>query len=267
MTRVFPAGAPGVIGIRLVPPPGGAGHAVVGTSRPHDTAAQIHAFGEQPVLRDALDTASLLDAVSAFAPDLVTRRLSELPDRADQISESSVRNTRIRTEGTLERGRARPIAGLHAGDTDGSRTSVATLPRGTAANWDTRAMPGTPYDGHDLAARVRTALTARDLDAFGAFLSDDVRWGDDDHPRRCRSRSDVLATFRRLMGEGAEADITELVAGTNGLLCGLSVRWSGTEDHPRERTLFHFYLVRDDHIVEIRPFDDRDSAARAAGVV
>ncbi len=267
MTRAFLAGATGVIGIRLVPLLVGAGHEVAGMTRSHDKAAQIDALGAQPVICDAFHTASLLDAVSAFAPDLVMHQLSDLPDRADQIPEYSARNTRIRTEGTLERGRAKPFAGLRTGDPNGSHTSVATHPRWKAANWDNRAMPGTAYDMHDLAERVRTALTARDLDAFGPLLSDDVRWGDDNHPRRCRSRSDVLATFRRLMDDGAEADITELVAGTNGLLCGLAVRWSGIEDNPRERTLFHVYLVRDDHIVEIQPFDDRDSAAQAAGVV
>ena len=127
-------------------------------------------------------------------------------------------------------------------------------------------MPGTVHNPHDLTDKVRTALETRDLDAFGALLSYDVRWGDDDHPRRCRSRSDVLATFRRLMDDGVEADITELVAGTNGLLCGLAVKWPTPGDHPSERTLFHVYLVRDHHIVEIQPYDDRESAAVAAGI-
>ena len=118
----------------------------------------------------------------------------------------------------------------------------------------------------DLAARVRVAFVERDLDAFGALLSDDVRWGDDNHPRRCRSRSDVVATFQRVMAEGAEADIAEVTAGTKGILCGLSVRSLGTERRSQERMLFHVYVVRDNEIIEIQRFDDRDSAARAAGV-
>ena len=124
----------------------------------------------------------------------------------------------------------------------------------------------TVHDAHDLTLRVRTAFTARDLEAFGALLSDDVRWGDDKHPKRCRSRSDVLATFRRLMDEGAEADITELVTGTNGLLCGLAVRWPSSGNELREKTLFHVYLVTDGHIVEIQPYEDRESAAATAGI-
>lgn len=90
--------------------------------------------------------------------------------------------------------------------------------------------------------------------------------GDDDHLRRCRSRSDLLATFWRLMDEGVHADITELVAGTNSLLIGLAVRWPTPGDHPSERTLFHVYPVSDGHIVEIQPYDDREPAATAAGV-
>ncbi|MDA8264617.1 MAG: nuclear transport factor 2 family protein [Actinomycetota bacterium] len=126
-------------------------------------------------------------------------------------------------------------------------------------------MSGSVHDTHDLAERVRTALETRDLEALGTLLSDDVRWGDDDHPRRCRSRSDVLATFRRLMDEGVQADITELVAGANGLLCGLAVKLPGP-GHPSERRLFHVYLVRDSRIVEIQPHDDRMAATTAAGI-
>ncbi len=148
----------------------------------------------------------------------------------------------------------------------GSHAPVIETRRGNGTSWDNRGMPGSVHNPHDLAEQVRTALEARDLDAFGALLSDDVRWGDDDHPRRCRSRSDVLATFRRLMDEGAEADITELVAGTNGLLCGLVVKWPTPGDDPSERTLFHVYLVRNDLIVEIQTYDDRMSAALAAGI-
>ena len=124
----------------------------------------------------------------------------------------------------------------------------------------------TSNDMPDLAARVRVAFVERDLDAFGALLSDDVRWGDDNHPRRCRSRSDVVATFQRVIAEGAEADIAELSAGTKGILCGISVQLLGTEGNSQERMLFHVYVVRDNEIIEIERFDERDSAAHAAGV-
>jgi ketosteroid isomerase-like protein len=132
--------------------------------------------------------------------------------------------------------------------------------------WDNQGMACTVGDTADLADRLRAALTARDLGAFGMLLSDDVRWGSDDHPRACRNRSDVLATFARIMSEGAEGAITELAVGTEGILCGLAVAWPTPSQHPDDRNLFHVYLVRDGRIVEIQRYDDRDSAAEAAGV-
>jgi ketosteroid isomerase-like protein len=67
------------------------------------------------------------------------------------------------------------------------------------------------------------------------------------------------------MAQGVEADITELSTGANGVIVGLDVRG------PRgslvaNRVLFHVYLVRDGQIMEIRRYDDRHSAALAAGL-
>jgi ketosteroid isomerase-like protein len=118
----------------------------------------------------------------------------------------------------------------------------------------------------ELAERIGSAFAEADVDRFGALLAPDVRWGSDDHPRACRSRAEVLETFRRLLGEGARGEVTELAAGTKGVLCGLAVRWPGRPDRPAERTLFHVYLVRDGRVVQIRPCDDRDVAADLAGV-
>lgn len=98
--RVFLAGATGVIGIRLLPLLAGAGHQVAGMTRSHDTTTQIVARGAAPVVCDVFDAAALLDAVSAFTPDLVMHQLTDLPDERDEISGYAGRNNRIRTEGT-----------------------------------------------------------------------------------------------------------------------------------------------------------------------
>ena len=98
--RVFLAGATGVIGIRLVPLLVGAGHEVAGMTRSDDKSAQIEALGAQPVICDVFDAASLLSAVSDFAPELVMHQLTDLPDRIDQISDYAERNNKIRSEGT-----------------------------------------------------------------------------------------------------------------------------------------------------------------------
>ena len=113
-----------------------------------------------------------------------------------------------------------------------------------------------------LAERVRVALESRDVAAFGALMADDARWGDDDAPNRCRSRADVTETLARGLAAGGDAEILELVTGTDGILCALRVRWPG---QPVEGILYHVYLVSAGRIVEIRRFDDRASALEAAG--
>lgn len=117
-----------------------------------------------------------------------------------------------------------------------------------------------------LAERLRAVFVTHDLELVGTPLADDFRWGDDEHPRRCRGRSDVLGAFSRLMGVGVVADITEMATGTSGLLCHLRVTFPkgvrGLGDHD----LFQVYTVSDDRITEIQRFNDRHSAIEAAGV-
>jgi ketosteroid isomerase-like protein len=130
--------------------------------------------------------------------------------------------------------------------------------------WDnqsvTSALPASLVD------QVRDALASRDLEAFGALLTDDVRWGDENHPRGCKNRAEVLKTFSRGLSEGLDGTVSELESGRNGILCRLAVTWP--EDHPRadDVDIFHVYLVRDGHIFQILRFFDRDSAALAAGL-
>ncbi|MGH9089042.1 MAG: hypothetical protein ACRDYZ_13200 [Acidimicrobiales bacterium] len=114
-----------------------------------------------------------------------------------------------------------------------------------------------------LAERVRSAIVGRDIDAFAALLAEDVRWGDDDAPNRCRSRTDVTATLARGVLGGGTADLLEVATGTRGILCALRVSWPGRE---APAVLYHVYLVGDDRIHEIQRYDDRRSAAEAGGL-
>lgn len=127
-------------------------------------------------------------------------------------------------------------------------------------------MPDSPDRPPSIAERLTRAYEARDLSLLAPLLADDVTWGDANHPRGCRNREQVLATFGALMGDGVDGRITELVEGDAGLLCGLAVEWPDPAARPDDRTLFHVYLLRDDLIAEIRRYDDRASAAAAAGV-
>jgi ketosteroid isomerase-like protein len=114
-----------------------------------------------------------------------------------------------------------------------------------------------------LAEQIRSAFAARELAVFGALLADDARWGDDDTPNACRSRRDVLATYERLLGEGVTGQVAETATGPGGVVCRLDVSWPEGSDSERRSTLYQAYLVRDGRIVEIRGYDDRESALEA----
>lgn len=100
--RIFLAGAAGVVGRRLVPLLCGAGHVVVGTTRSAERADALRAAGVAPVVVDVYDGAALTAAVAAARPDIVIHQLTDLPRGLDPrlMSEATVRNARIRKEGT-----------------------------------------------------------------------------------------------------------------------------------------------------------------------
>ena len=120
-------------------------------------------------------------------------------------------------------------------------------------------------DAHTLAAKLKRAYSMCDLEKVAPLFAEDIQWGDKELPWKCRGRSEVLATFSRFMARGVTADVTEVKTGTKGVLVGLRVRWP---DQPtnHDRVLFHVYLVEDGEIAEIQRYNDRRSAACAAGV-
>ncbi len=110
---------------------------------------------------------------------------------------------------------------------------------------------------------LQRAFAAKDLDLLGSLLADDARWGDDDAVNKCRGRDQVVGTFSRLLDEGVDGRVEECRAGPNGVLCKLRVDWPGSGDRSQRESLFHLYVVRDERIVEIRRYDDYDSALEA----
>jgi hypothetical protein len=115
----------------------------------------------------------------------------------------------------------------------------------------------------EVAERITVAFATKNLTAFGWLLADDVRWGDDDHPNKCRSRSDVIATFARLLGEGVDGEVTEAIVGPNGVAVRLQVRWPNP-GRGRSATFYQTYLVHDGLVTEIQRHNDRSSAVTAA---
>ena len=100
--KVFVAGGSGAIGRRLVPQLLAAGHDVVAMTRSPGKADVLRSLGADPAVVDALDRASVVQAVSRVEPDVIVHQLTGL------TGISSFRNfdkefeltNRLRTEGT-----------------------------------------------------------------------------------------------------------------------------------------------------------------------
>jgi nucleoside-diphosphate-sugar epimerase len=100
--RVFVAGVTGVIGVRLVPLLLAAGHAVTGTTRSAEKAAELKTIGVEPVVVDVFDAGTLRDAAAEARPEIVIHQLTDLPDVIDPAEMPNVlaRTSRLRIEGT-----------------------------------------------------------------------------------------------------------------------------------------------------------------------
>ena len=125
-------------------------------------------------------------------------------------------------------------------------------------------MTVTDVDG--VARLLQAAFDKHDLGSFGALLADDVWWGDDLRPYVCRGRSDVLATFSRLVGQGIEAKITEIVVSPAGIVAVMQARWTDARSTRTETALYHAYRVRNGLITQIGRYEARDAALDAIGL-
>jgi nucleoside-diphosphate-sugar epimerase len=110
--KVFLAGAAGAIGRRLVPLLLEAGHAVTGTTRSGETAAELRSRDITAVVVDVYDAAALRDAVARAHPDIVMHQLTDLPKALDPIQPRNFAgNMRLRVEGTANLVAAAQAAG------------------------------------------------------------------------------------------------------------------------------------------------------------
>jgi nucleoside-diphosphate-sugar epimerase len=108
--KVFVAGATGAIGNELVPRLVAAGHEVVATTRHPAKQEAIVELGGTPVVLDALDGASVGEAVGAAAPDVIVHELTAIGAiDTRNFDRCFAQTNRLRTEGTdhlLAAGRA-----------------------------------------------------------------------------------------------------------------------------------------------------------------
>jgi nucleoside-diphosphate-sugar epimerase len=102
MSRIFLAGAAGVIGRRLTPLLVANGHTVWGATRSRVSGELLQKLGARPVFVDVFDAEALATAVLEAKPEIVIHQLTDLAAVHDPAKRSSAlaRNARIRDEGT-----------------------------------------------------------------------------------------------------------------------------------------------------------------------
>jgi ankyrin repeat protein len=98
----------------------------------------------------------------------------------------------------------------------------------------------------DLAGRLRTALTTRDLDLLARLLHPDVRWGWG--PGGCRSRDQVLAHYASVRDRGVRAEVVDVRPARGAIEVELTV--SGGDRQPE--TVRQRFVVTEGSITEIR---------------
>jgi nucleoside-diphosphate-sugar epimerase len=100
--KVFVAGATGSIGRRLVPILVRAAYQVIGATRTPAKAAAIRAAGGEAVVMDALNPASVMQAIQAARPDVVVHQLTAIPAHLNvrKFDRDFSMTNRLRTEGT-----------------------------------------------------------------------------------------------------------------------------------------------------------------------
>lgn len=112
-TRIFLAGATGVIGHSLIPLLREAGHTVTGITRTAEGAVKLKAEGIDAAVVDVFDRDALERAVVATRPEIIIHQLTDLTGGVDpQAPEpATTRNARLRREGTANLAAATRAAG------------------------------------------------------------------------------------------------------------------------------------------------------------
>jgi nucleoside-diphosphate-sugar epimerase len=102
MSRIFLAGAAGVIGQRLTPLLLAHGHSVWAATRSPDKGEFLRKLGARPVVVDVFDAEALATAVLDAKPEIVIHQLTDLSALHDPAkrSDALARNARMRDEGT-----------------------------------------------------------------------------------------------------------------------------------------------------------------------
>jgi nucleoside-diphosphate-sugar epimerase len=100
--RVFVAGGTGAIGRELVPLLVESGHEVIALARTPEKGEQLRAAGAGTAIGDALDPASVEEAVCGASPEVVVHQLTAIPAAIDPraFADAFAPTNRLRREGT-----------------------------------------------------------------------------------------------------------------------------------------------------------------------
>ena len=128
-------------------------------------------------------------------------------------------------------------------------------------------MSDTRTDSQLVAARLRVAVESQDLEAYGALLDDNVRWGpEEETPETCHSQQQVVARLAAQRAAGLQTQLIEVVPGDDAVLVGFNVKRPVTGGFAREHVVYQVLKLRNQLVVDIRGYGDRASAAAAAGI-
>ena len=111
-----------------------------------------------------------------------------------------------------------------------------------------------------LAAHVRYAMEAVDLDVMRELLAPNARWGapEQDVPT-CRNATEILAWYELARENGVRAEITEVTVVNDNILVGLKVL-ANTHTKSEVNTRWQVLSVVDGRVAEIRGYERRGEA-------
>jgi hypothetical protein len=111
-----------------------------------------------------------------------------------------------------------------------------------------------------LAARVRYAMEAVDLEMMGELLAPDARWGaPEQEVPTCRNAREILSWYELARANGVRADITEVVVVHDAIVVGLTILASAPAKS-KVTTRWQVLSVVDGRVAEIRGYERRGEA-------
>lgn len=119
----------------------------------------------------------------------------------------------------------------------------------------------------DIAAQVRTALEAADLEAFADLLDPRVTWGAPGDPSPpCQNRQQVLAWYRQGRADGRRAQVLDVTVQDDKVLVAMTVSPGNANACQPDAERWQVLTVAGGRVTDIRGYDDEADARTAAGL-